>query len=108
MTTRMTSWMTTWGRRLGVLGVVGLVGAALIAAGPALAQHSHGHGGAGTSPAPARPTADAPQPVRIGMDELHKAGGVPPGWRFAWPAGDAAKGRQAFVKHEDLKPLVGV
>jgi len=38
--------------------------------------------------------------MRIGMDELHKAGGVPPGWRFAWPAGDAGKGREAFVKLE--------
>jgi L-cysteine S-thiosulfotransferase len=34
------------------------------------------------------------------MDALHAAGGVPPGWRFTLPTGDAAAGRQAFV---DLK-----
>jgi hypothetical protein len=34
------------------------------------------------------------------MEALHAAGGVPPGWRFALPAGDPAAGRQAFV---DLK-----
>jgi uncharacterized protein involved in high-affinity Fe2+ transport len=91
--------MTT-GRGLNVLGIVGVVVAALIFALPALAQHGHGHGGSGASPAAAKPTGDGPQPVRIGMDELHKAGGVPPGWRFAWPAGDAGRGREAFAKLE--------
>jgi uncharacterized protein involved in high-affinity Fe2+ transport len=91
--------MTT-GRGLSVLGIVGVVSAALVFALPALAQHGHGHGGSDASPAAARPTGDGPQPVRIGMDELHKAGGVPPGWRFAWPAGDAGRGREAFAKLE--------
>ena len=31
------------------------------------------------------------------MDDLHKFGGVPPGWRFAPPPGDAVAGRQTFV-----------
>jgi mono/diheme cytochrome c family protein len=31
------------------------------------------------------------------MEALHAAGGVPPGWRFTLPAGDARAGRQAFV-----------
>jgi mono/diheme cytochrome c family protein len=26
--------------------------------------------------------------------------GTPPGWRFAWPKGDPAKGRDAFAKFE--------
>jgi hypothetical protein len=39
----------------------------------------------------------SPQSIRITMDALHTAGGVPPGWRFTLPAGDAAAGRQAFV-----------
>jgi mono/diheme cytochrome c family protein len=39
----------------------------------------------------------APASIRITMDALHAAGGVPPGWRFTLPAGDAAVGRQAFV-----------
>ncbi len=33
----------------------------------------------------------------ISMNDLHKFGGVPPGWRFAPPPGDAAAGRQAFI-----------
>jgi uncharacterized protein involved in high-affinity Fe2+ transport len=39
-------------------------------------------------------------PVRIDMQELHRAGGVPPGWRFSWPDGDAKKGREVFAKLE--------
>jgi len=31
------------------------------------------------------------------MAALHQAGGVPPGWTFAPPPGDAAAGRRAFV-----------
>lgn len=34
----------------------------------------------------------------ITMDELHRFGGAPPGWRFAPPVGDAAAGRQAFAE----------
>ncbi len=34
-------------------------------------------------------------PIR--MDDLHRFGGAPPGWRFSPPAGDADAGRQAFV-----------
>jgi hypothetical protein len=100
------------------LVVVGILGATTDGPRPVLAQHGHGHGGHGAAPAPAKPAdasrpADAPQPsdatkpaegakggVRIGMDELHRRGGVPPGWRFAWPAGDAKKGREAFAKLE--------
>ena len=93
--------MTTWWVRFSVVGVVGLAAAALVFTLPALAQHSHGHGGAGAAaPTPAAPAKDGPRPARISMDELHEAGGVPPGWRFAWPAGDARQGREAFVKLE--------
>jgi uncharacterized protein involved in high-affinity Fe2+ transport len=84
--------------RIGALVIAGLVSVPLFVALPALAQHSHGVSGA--SPAPPAPTGESPRSVRIGMDELHKAGGVPPGWRFAWPAGDARKGREAYVKLE--------
>lgn len=47
----------------------------------------------------ARPPALPPdvKPVRITMDMLHQAGGVPPGWRFTLPQGDVAAGRQSFV-----------
>ena len=70
---------------LAALGVLAL------AALPALAQPRHDHAGADASGSGRR---------QIGMDKLHRAGGVPPGWRFSWPAGDARKGREAFVKLE--------
>jgi uncharacterized protein involved in high-affinity Fe2+ transport len=95
--------MTRWQLGLSLLGIPALVGAALIAGPrvmPALAQQGHDHGAASGSPAPARPAASGRPSVRIGMDALHRAGGVPPGWRFAWPEGDATKGREAFVKLE--------
>lgn len=44
--------------------------------------------------------AAKPKPIRTTMEELHKAGGVPPGWKFTLPSGDPAKGRQVFVDFE--------
>jgi mono/diheme cytochrome c family protein len=37
------------------------------------------------------------------MEELHRSGGVPVGWKFALPGGDAAKGRQVFADLECYK-----
>lgn len=82
-------------RRLAVLAAVAVVAGG---AGGAAAQHMHHHGQA--APPSAGAPASAPVPVRITMDALHAAGGVPPGWRFTLPPGDPAAGRQAFV---DLK-----
>ena len=31
-------------------------------------------------------------PVRITMEALHAAGGVPPGWQFTLPMGDPGRG----------------
>ena len=76
------SWMAVG------LSVVVLVGATL-------AQAQHQHGAPDTKPA-----AGAPAPTRVTMEELHRGGGVPPGWRFSWPAGDASKGRAVFAKLE--------
>jgi hypothetical protein len=56
----------------------------------------HQHGGHDAGPA----AGDAGQPVRIGPEELHAAGGVPRNWRFTWPAGDARKGREVFSRLE--------
>ena len=39
-----------------------------------------------------------PGPFRVTMDELHESGGVPKGWIFVPPAGDAAHGREVFVR----------
>lgn len=59
----------------------------------ASAQHSHG--------TPARPTAPSGKPpAPISMEELHRQGGVPRGWKFTLPAGDAKAGREAFAKFE--------
>jgi hypothetical protein len=95
--------MTSWQLRFSMLGISVLVGVALLAGPrvmPALAQHGHAHGATPGSPTPAKPAESGKPGVRIDMDALHRAGGVPPGWRFAWPGGDATKGRQAFVKLE--------
>jgi hypothetical protein len=64
---------------------------ALAATLPALAQHA-GHGAA---PAPA---AKAPAPIT--MEELHRGGGVPPGWKFTVPPGDPKAGREIFGRLE--------
>lgn len=43
--------------------------------------------------------ADPDTPGRpITMEALHASGGVPPGWRFTPPAGDAARGREVFAR----------
>lgn len=62
--------------------------------------------------------ADEPTaPVRTTMEALHAAGGVPPGWLFAPPDGDAERGRTVFrrlqchachaVTGEDFPPPTG-
>jgi uncharacterized protein involved in high-affinity Fe2+ transport/mono/diheme cytochrome c family protein len=40
------------------------------------------------------------EPIRITAEELHKHGGVPPGWKFTVPPGDAGKGGEVFAKLE--------
>jgi len=39
-------------------------------------------------------------PRRMTMEELHAQGGVPAGWSFTPPAGDAARGREVFTRLE--------
>ncbi len=43
---------------------------------------------------------EAPAPIRTTMKELHAQGGVPRGWKFLVPPGDAAEGRKVFVTME--------
>lgn len=45
-------------------------------------------------------TMKAPAPIRTTMEALHASGGVPKGWKFLVPPGDAAKGREVFVTME--------
>jgi hypothetical protein len=61
--------------------------------GLASAQHS-GHGTTPQPPATGKPAAP------ISMDELHRQGGVPRGWKFTLPAGDPKAGREVFGKLE--------
>jgi len=77
-----------------LLGLVALT----VAASTALAQHQ-GHG----AMAPAAPAQGAAALRKVTMEELHRQGGVPRGWKFALPAGDPVKGRQLFADLECYK-----
>lgn len=44
--------------------------------------------------------SDSREPIRITMEELHRLGGVPKGWRFTIPPGDPEMGRQVFIQME--------
>lgn len=69
-----------------LLGAGGLAALALVATlGDARAQ------------SPASPSR------RATMEELHRHGGVPRGWKFTVPPGDATKGRQLFLDLECYK-----
>src|SRR5207247_10525798 len=70
-----------------MLFVLGALGGFVLHAG---AQHA-GHGAS----APVSPGLR-----RFTMEELHRSGGVPRGWKFTLPAGDAAKGRRAYADLE--------
>ena len=48
---------------------------------------------------PAGPATPEP-PIHTTMKDLHAHGGVPPGWAFRLPAGDAAEGRKVFADME--------
>ncbi len=82
------------GRTVVMVAVMGMSGA--LAMAPASAQHQHG--GMSMPMPPAAPAAGGGRHVT--MDELHASGGVPPGWTFTVPAGDAARGRQVFANLE--------
>jgi mono/diheme cytochrome c family protein len=57
-------------------------------------------GGLALAQAPKSSTAPKP----ISMDELHRTGGVPRGWKFTLPAGgDPRRGREVFAKLECAK-----
>jgi len=73
-------------------------------------QESHGaHGGPPAAGAEKKPPAAATaapamlEPFRVTMHELHHQGGVPRGWKFRIPRGDAAKGRALFADLECYK-----
>jgi mono/diheme cytochrome c family protein len=76
---------------LGVMLAVGAVGVAVTV----MAQGHAGHAAPMETTKPSR---------TITMDELHRSGGVPRGWKFTLPSGgDPAKGRQLFAELECYK-----
>ncbi len=42
--------------------------------------------------------AGSEEPRRVTMAQLHAAGGIPSGWLFSPPPGDAARGREIFLR----------
>ncbi len=45
------------------------------------------------------PTSPHPEgSVRMTMEALHASGGVPPGWKFSLPQGDAESGLEVFIE----------
>jgi hypothetical protein len=73
--------MPQWMAVLSLAGALGGLGLAASLLGP------------GSEPA----SADS---VRVTSEELHRGGGVPPGWKFRVPAGDPAQGKQLFATLE--------
>jgi Cytochrome c len=67
----------------------------------ALAWSLHAPQAGEPSQAPGSASHDQPKaPITITMEELHRHGGVPPGWQFRFPDGDPAAGRAVFAKLE--------
>ena len=94
--------MTRLPRLLAGAGAVALIGA-LVAGGLVHAQrppeHPHAPVATGTTAA----GGAGPGPRRVSEDELHRHGGVPRGWKFSVPPGDAARGRELFRELECYK-----
>ena len=83
-------------RRAAIVLGAALAAGALGLAVSAMAQGHAGHGAA------AKDAASAPRPIP--MEELHRSGGVPRGWKFTLPpGGDPAKGRRLFAELECYK-----
>lgn len=80
-----------------------LVGAGAVAAawGMAARAGAQPHGQVHT-PAPAGATPAA-GPRRVAEEDLHRHGGVPRGWKFSVPSGDARRGRELFRELECYK-----
>ena len=77
--------------------LVAVVIAFALGAAAASAQHQHA---APPASAPAPAPVGKKAPLRVTMEEMHHGNGVPKGWTFSWPDGDAQKGRQVFAKLE--------
>jgi hypothetical protein len=77
---------------LGMLGTAAALASGATAADPGMGAMQK------EAPGPAKP------PIRTTMQKLHGLpGGVPRGWKFTVPPGDAKAGHEAFVKFECFK-----
>ncbi len=85
-------------RRMFVAGfAIGVTVVTLAARGACADKDNHTH-------PPGTPPHEHPKaPVRITMEELHKHGGVPPGWRLTVPPGEPRAGREVFARLECYK-----
>lgn len=48
-------------------------------------------------PSAPSPPPERPRSLHITMEQLHRSGGVPPGWKFTLPPGNPVAGRKVFV-----------
>ena len=94
--------MTRLPRPFASAGAFALIGA-LVAGGLVHAQHPPGHVPAPPATGKTAAGGVAPGPRRVSEDELHRHGGVPRGWRFSVPPGDASRGRELFRELECYK-----
>jgi mono/diheme cytochrome c family protein len=77
------------------------VGGGLCIVAFALAWGLHAHPEGEHSRARESVSHDHPNaPIKITTEELHRLGGVPPGWQFRFPDGDRTAGRAVFAKLE--------
>lgn len=71
---------------------------------------AHDHMGRGDKAKPSAPAHGSPMehrkmesevapppPFRTTMEEIHRRGGVPPGWGFLLPQGDPAEGKKVYI-----------
>ncbi|HXG16181.1 MAG TPA: c-type cytochrome [Calidithermus sp.] len=85
---------------LSVIVVAGAAAVLRVAASADTAPHAHGQAARDTAPGAA---TGQPGPHRVTMEEMHRSGGVPRGWKFTVPPGDPARGRQLFADLECYK-----
>ena len=91
-------------RTIVVVALVALATAPLALRAQTSTSGPHGHEHHHPTTAPAAPAApattndDSPSSRHITMEELHRLGGTPRGWRFTLPQGDAGRGKAVFVE----------
>jgi hypothetical protein len=80
-------------RRVGSLGVMRIGYLAMLIAVAIGCGDQDGSG-------PSRHVTAVPPPaLRVSMISLHRLGGVPAGWKFSPPPGDAAVGHETFIRY---------